>query len=116
MIRMVTKADVLAKAANADVLTFVEVGPDSSKFKKRHIVESRFLPLGRVRELASVYLPDRTAEIVVYSHQTGPEDPAMIAAHELELLGYGNIYYLIGGLEDWYWGSYPVNAVHIPPQ
>jgi len=116
MIRMISKEDVFAKAANADVITFVEIGENIENFTRSHIVDSKFVPLNRIRELAPLFLPDRSAEIVVYAEKSEPNDPALLGARELDSLGYVNLYYLIGGKNDWYWGSYPVNAVHRPPK
>lgn len=76
-----------------DVLPF-------ASFRAGHIPGAINLPVGQIQDTAHIILPQRDAKIVVYC--AGPTCPlgpqAMIKLAEL---GYTNVSYFKGGLEEW---------------
>ena len=80
-------------------LTIVDVLPPSS-FAEGHIPGAISLPVESVTTDASVVLPDRDAEIVVYCG--GPTCPrAERAASLLRELGYSRVRHYHGGIAEW---------------
>jgi rhodanese-related sulfurtransferase len=79
--------------------TLVEALPEKY-WRDWHLPGALNLPHDRVRELAPVLLPDRSAEIVVYCASRTCQN-SHIAARVLEQMGYANVAVYPGGKQDW---------------
>jgi rhodanese-related sulfurtransferase len=114
MIREITKRQIDAKTAQGERVVLIEAqgGPG---FELRHIPGALRMSPSEVRLIATQYLPDPAAEVVVYGadeHDSSVDD----VAWQLSLLGYGNLYVYRGGKKDWFGQSGYGESVHQPPK
>lgn len=69
-------------------------------FRDGHLPGARNLPPGRVRDLAPAILPDRGADIVVYSASAAC-GASTRTLRLLRRLGYSDVRAYVGGKADW---------------
>lgn len=112
MIREITKRQLEQKTAQGERVVLIEALNGSEvSYDAKHIPYSVPMHVNRVRELASQYLPDTGAEIVIYGQdeRTSATDAV---AWLLSGMGYGNLYIYRGGKRDWFETSGPMEAIH----
>jgi rhodanese-related sulfurtransferase len=101
--------DELRAAIDRGAVTVVEALPPMY-WAAEHIPGALNLPHDRVRDLAPVLLPDRSAAIVVYCASTSCQNSA-IATAELIAMGYADVREYVAGKQDWIAAGLPVEAV-----
>jgi rhodanese-related sulfurtransferase len=116
MIREITKQQIDAKTAQGERVVLIEVqSTGEGRYDTRHLPGAMLMHVSRVRELASQYLPDPAAEIVIYSEDQF-SSATDTAAWQLSGMGYGNIYVYRGGKRDWFGASGFAESTHMPPK
>jgi rhodanese-related sulfurtransferase len=115
MIREITKKQIDMKTAQGERVVLIEAQNGSdARYEVRHIPTAMLMHVSRVRELATQYLPDPGAEIVVYGQDERSSAPDAVA-WQLSGMGYGNLYLYRGGKKDWFGESGFSESVHLPP-
>jgi 3-mercaptopyruvate sulfurtransferase SseA len=114
MIREITKEQIDQKTAQGERVVLIEaLSGAESEYDAKHIPYSMPMQVNRVRELATQYLPDTGAEIVVY----GPNELSPAAdtvAHLLSGMGYVNLFIYRGGKAQWFAASGHREETHKP--
>jgi rhodanese-related sulfurtransferase len=111
--KLIDRDTVQRKLQSSSAPTLVEALPEKY-WRDWHLPGAKHLPHDRVRKLASVLLPDRSAEIVVYCASATCQN-SHIAARVLEQLGYGNVAVYAGGKQDWQEAGLPVERGQAVP-
>jgi len=104
--KLIDRDTLQRKLAAARRPLLVEALPEKY-YRDWHLPGARHLPHDQVKVLASVALPDRAAEIVVYCASKTCQN-SHIAARQLEALGYADVAVYPGGKEDWSEAGLPV--------
>lgn len=114
MIREITKQQIEQKSAQGERVVLIEALEGSEQdYDAKHIPYSMPMPINRVRELASQYLPDSAAEIVVYGRDASSTETDSVA-HLLSGMGYVNLYVYRGGKQEWFGSSGYRESIHDP--
>ena len=83
----------------AEPCVILEVLPEE-EYRKGHLPGALSVPLEHVADLVPDLVPERDAEVIVYSAHSQCNDGKR-AARELEALGYTNVRSYDGGKRDW---------------
>ena len=101
----ITRDALVAKMLSSELFCVVEaLGP--AYFADAHLPGAVNIPPDQVDRLASRFLPDLAAEVVVYCSGTCVN--AEIVARRLGALGYQRVLIYAGGKEDWVENGLPV--------
>jgi rhodanese-related sulfurtransferase len=106
LVTPISRDQLKAKLDRADSFALLEALP-ATYFEDAHLPGARNLPHDQVDALASVMVPDRSTEVVVYCANT-PCPNSAIAARRLQALGYTNVREYVEGKEDWVNAGLPI--------
>ncbi len=97
----ITRDDLKSRLARGDKPMLVEVLPRHT-FLQGHLPGAINLPPDEIKQLAPHRLPDKNAEIIIYS-QSDLDTHSLCepAAHELMAMGYKNVRVYREGKTDW---------------
>ena len=94
----IARDDLYARIAASDPLVIVEA-LGAAFYQDAHLPGAINIPPSQVDRLASVLIPDRTTDVIVYCSGTSSSSDAV--ARRLEQLGYASVAVYRGGKEDW---------------
>ena len=100
MITNITRNELIERLDSGCELALVEALPSTS-YNQARLPGAINLPPDQISELAATLLPDKTAEIIVYSASLACLH-SQEAANELGELGYQNVRNYAGGKKDWF--------------
>ena len=92
----ITAAEAKQKMAANPQAVVLDVR-NADEYREKHIPQAVLLPLAEVKEKASVVLPDKNAEILVYCRSGNRSRQAGVLLAEM---GYTSVYDF-GGIQDW---------------
>lgn len=108
MSNMINREQIQNKLASQETFVLLEVLP-ARYYAAAHLPGAINISLDHLREAAPTLLPDKRAFIVVYCSNIQCQN-STIASHELEQMGYSNVYKYAGGKQDWIEAGLPVLA------
>jgi rhodanese-related sulfurtransferase len=99
MIKQLTLAQLQSRLAANPAITLLEALPEKY-YQGGHLPGALHMPHDQVRQLASILVPDTSAEVVVYCASATCQN-SHIAARILDQVGYGNVSVFTGGKQAW---------------
>lgn len=106
MTRTITRKVLMERLETTPRPVLIEALPERY-YRGGHLPGALHIPHDSVGELASKFIPDKAAEVVVYCASATCRNSHIAAAH-LESLGYRNVSIYAGGKEDWQAAGLPL--------
>ncbi len=108
MVGKISRDELKAKLDNGKKVILIEALPERY-YREAHLPGALNIPHDQVDKLAPNFLPDKSAEIIVYC-ANGPCKNSGIAAARLADLGYTNVLDYDEGKQDWVDAGLPTES------
>jgi rhodanese-related sulfurtransferase len=108
MVATITRDELKNKMDRGEKFKLVEALPEGA-FNQVHLPGAMNLPPDWLHDLAPKFLPDKTAEVVVYC-ASSTCDASEIASKELAASGYRNVKVYKEGKTDWVKAGLPTEG------
>lgn len=105
---MITVSEIRSGMASAKPPVVTDVRP-AFKYAAEHVKGAVNLPLLEISAKAAIVLPDKAAEVIVYSANYACPN-SLKASMALKDLGYTNVHVYKGGMQEWTLLALPVEG------